>query len=131
MKKTVLLLFLGLATLTMTAQEKTAQIEFKEKTINLGKLIVGSEVKAAFEFTNTGEAPLVITDVKTGCGCTVSEKPTEPIAPGEDGKIVVQYVRNQKPTDIRRSITVLSNASNAANNATVIHLRGELVEKVE
>lgn len=131
MKKAVLFFFLGISTLAVYSQDKVAKIEFKEKTINLGKVAVGSEVKAAYEFTNTGDAPLVISDVKTGCGCTVSEKPNKPIAPGENGTIVVQYVRNQKPTDIRRSITVLSNAANAENNATVIHLRGELVDKIE
>lgn len=131
MKKTVLSLFMAFSTLAVFAQEKAAKIEFKEKVINVGKVIVGEEVKATYEFTNTGEAPLVISEVRTGCGCTVSEKPKEPVAPGKDGVIVVKYVRNQRPTHIRRTITVLSNASNAVNQTTMLDLRGEIVAKLE
>jgi len=128
MKKAVLLLFFGLATLAVTAQEKKAKIEFKTETIDYGKVARGSDGVRTFEFTNTGEAPLVISDVKSSCGCTVPEKPKEPIAPGESGIIKVKYDTNRSTGPFRKAITV---SSNAETPTKVLKIKGELVEKME
>lgn len=47
----------------------------------------GEKVETQFRFINTGKSPLVISNVEASCGCTVPEKPTEPILPGEEGRI--------------------------------------------
>ena len=62
-----------------------------------------------FEFVNMGEAPLVISDVKSSCGCTIPKKPDAPILPGETGEIQVKYDTN-RVGPIRKAITVTSNA---------------------
>lgn len=62
-----------------------------------------------FEFTNTGNAPLIISNVKSTCGCTVPKKPEGPIMPGETGEIEVKYDTN-RVNPIRKTITVTSNA---------------------
>lgn len=109
MKKAVLLLFIGFVTLNLCAQEKAAKIEFKSETIDYGEIAKGSDGVRTFEFTNLGEVPLVISDVKSSCGCTIPKKPDAPIMPGEIGEIQVKYDTN-RVGPIRKAITVTSNA---------------------
>jgi len=109
MKKTVLMLFVGLVSLGIYAQDATAKIEFKSETIDYGEIDKGSDGVRVFEFTNTGNAPLVISAVRSSCGCTIPKKPEEPIMPGETGKIEVKYDTN-RVGPIRKAITVTSNA---------------------
>lgn len=109
MKRGILLLFVGLLTLSLSAQEKTAKIEFKNETIDYGEIEKGSDGVRVFEFTNNGDAPLVISDVKSSCGCTIPKKPKEPIMPGKTGEIEVKYDTN-RVGPIRKAITVISNA---------------------
>lgn len=109
MKKTVLLLFVGLLALGIQAQESTAKIEFKTETINYGEIEKGSDGVRVFEFTNTGDAPLVISDVRSSCGCTIPKKPEAPIMPGETGEIQVKY-DTKRVGPIRKAVTVTSNA---------------------
>ena len=91
------------------AQEKVAKIEFKTDVIDYGTIEKGSDGVRVFEFTNTGNAPLIISDVKSTCGCTVPKKPEGPIMPGETGEIQVKYDTN-RVNPIRKTITVISNA---------------------
>lgn len=111
------------------AQETTAKIEFKNDTIDYGKIENGSDGVRVFEFTNTGNAPLVITNVKSSCGCTVPKKPTAPIAPGEKGEIEVKY-DTKRTGFIRKTITVTSNASNIKNGISYLKIKGE-VKKID
>ena len=109
MKKTFTLLFVGLLSLGLMAQEKVAKIEFKTEVIDYGTIEKGSDGVRVFEFTNTGNAPLIISSVRSTCGCTVPEKPDEPIMPGDTGEIKVKYDTN-RVNPIRKTITVISNA---------------------
>ncbi len=79
MKKIVLVLFVGLMGLGLTAQDTTAKIEFKSETVDYGEIAKGSDGIRVFEFTNTGSAPLIISKVSSSCGCTIPKKPEEPI----------------------------------------------------
>ena len=108
MKKIVLLLFVGLMALSVQAQEKTAKIQFKTETVDYGEIQKGSDGVRVFEFTNTGEAPLIISKVSSSCGCTIPKKPEEPIMPGQTGEIQVKYDTN-RVGPIRKAITVISN----------------------
>ena len=63
MKRGIFLLFIGLLALTVKAQEKSAKIEFKSETIDYGEIEKGSDGIRVFEFTNTGDVPLVISAV--------------------------------------------------------------------
>lgn len=125
MKKLFTLFFLSILSITSYAQEATAKIEFKDTTIDYGKIENGSNGVRVFEFTNIGTAPLVITKVKSSCGCTVPKKPTAPIAPGETGEIEVKY--DTKRTGlIRKTITVTSNATNTRNGLSYLKIKGEI-----
>ena len=107
MKKLFTILFIGLISLSMNAQDKLAKIEFKDTTIDYGTINKGDNGVRTFEFTNTGDAPLIITKVSSSCGCTVPKKPENPIMPGDSGEIEVKY-DTQRVMPIRKTITVLS-----------------------
>ena len=109
MKKIVTILLVCLVSLGLFAQDKVAKIEFKTEVIDYGTIEKGSNGVRVFEFTNTGEAPLLITKVSSSCGCTVPKKPKGPIMPGETGEIEVKYDTN-RVNPIRKTITVISNA---------------------
>ena len=109
MKKLLMLLFVGVIGFTATAQDKTAKIEFKNDVIDYGEITKGSDGVRVFEFTNTGAVPLVISNVRSSCGCTIPKKPKDPIAPGDTGVIEVKYDTN-RVGPIRKTITVQSNA---------------------
>lgn len=109
-----------------------AKIEFlaKDNTIDYGNVYkdVDSGVRV-FEFINTGDAPLIISNVQSTCGCTVPSKPTEPILPGKKGEISVKY--NMNPGPIRKTITVESNAANVEGGRVAIKIKGEVLVKQE
>ncbi|HEA21929.1 hypothetical protein LCGC14_1058570 [marine sediment metagenome] len=122
MKKIVLVLFVGLMGLSLTAQEKAAKIEFKSETVDYGEIIKGADGVRAFEFTNTGDAPLIISKVSSSCGCTIPKKPEDPILPGKTGEIQVKYDTN-RVGPIRKAITVISNADTPTK---VLKIKGEV-----
>jgi hypothetical protein len=104
------------------------KIEFKAKdnTIDYGTVSKKNDDGVrSFEFTNTGDAPLIITNVLSTCGCTVPTKPTEPIMPGKTGKIGIKY--NMAPGPIRKTITVESNAVNYEDGRIPLKIKGEVI----
>lgn len=109
MKKLIAILFVGMLSISAFAQDKVAKIEFKTDVIDYGTIEKGADGVRVFEFTNTGNAPLIITRVTSTCGCTVPKKPEGPILPGQKGEIQVKY-DTQRVNPIRKTITVLSNA---------------------
>lgn len=109
-----------------------AKIEFKDKdnTIDYGKVYRDTDNGIrSFEFKNTGDAPLIITNVLSTCGCTIPTKPTAPILPGKTGKIDVKY--NMSPGPIRKTITVESNATNVDGGRVALKIKGEVLVKEE
>ena len=130
MKKIAILLFLGVFSITLNAQEKTTEkkegpvFKFEQETIDYGKIQKGSDGVRTFVFTNVGTTPLIIEQVKGSCGCTVPTKPEKPILPGEKGEIKVKYDTN-RTGGFSKSITITSNATEARK---IIRIKG-LVEK--
>lgn len=108
MKKLALIALVAI--IGFTAQAQQAKITFNEDTVDYGTIAKGSDGLRVFEFTNTGDAPLIISDVKSSCGCTVPKKPEGPIAPGASSSIQVKYDTN-RVGPIRKTITVISNAT--------------------
>jgi hypothetical protein len=106
MKQLMTILVIGLISFSINAQ---AKIEFKSDTIDYGTIEKGSDGVRVFEFTNTGDAPLIISKVSSSCGCTIPKKPKDPILPGATGEIEVKYDTN-RVNPIRKTITVISNA---------------------
>ncbi|WP_298346260.1 DUF1573 domain-containing protein [uncultured Algibacter sp.] len=106
MKQLITILFIGLVSFSINAQ---AKIEFKSEVIDYGTIEKGADGVRVFEFTNTGDEPLIISKVSSSCGCTIPKKPKDPIMPGETGEIEVKY-DTKRVNPIRKTITVMSNA---------------------
>jgi hypothetical protein len=92
-------------TLSANAQE----FKFETASIDYGKIEKGSEKKRVFEFTNIGDAPIIIAQVVSTCGCAVPKKPEKPIMPGQKGLIEVSYDTN-RVGGFSKMFTVVSNA---------------------
>lgn len=127
MKKIITLIAFALISSLGFAQSGP-KIEFlaKDNTIDYGKVSKSNDNGIRiFEFKNTGDAPLIITEVLSTCGCTVPTKPNEPIMPGKIGKIEVKY--NMAPGPIRKTITVESNAVNYESGRVALKIKGEII----
>lgn len=88
---------------------KFPTIEFDKKEHDFGEIVSGTNVETVFNYKNTGEAPLVITDIKSSCGCTIPKDWTkEPLAPGASGSFTVKF--NGKGTNkVSKAVTVTAN----------------------
>ena len=120
MKKLIVVALISLIGYTASAQ---AKISFNNETVDYGKIEKGSDGVRVFEFTNTGDAELVVTNVKSSCGCTVPKKPKAPIAPGDSGSIEVKYDTN-RVGPIRKTVTVYSNADEPIK---ALKIKGEVL----
>ncbi|MEM6394963.1 MAG: DUF1573 domain-containing protein [Bacteroidota bacterium] len=98
-----------------------AKMSFDNPVYQFGSIDQGGVVSHDFEFTNTGNAPLLINDARVTCGCTVPSYPEYPIQPGESGTIKVEFNTEGKEGRQSKPITILANTY---PNATEIRLVG-------
>jgi hypothetical protein len=128
MKKYLLSVVLLLSGFVIAQTGPKIEFKAKDNTIDYGR--VNKEDDSGlrvFEFTNTGDAPLVVIDAKSTCGCTVPSFSKEPIAPGGTGKIEVKYNMNLGP--IRKTITIETNAINYEEGRVPLKIQGEVITK--
>ncbi|MCP4975786.1 MAG: DUF1573 domain-containing protein [Maribacter sp.] len=85
-------------------------MEFEKSEHDFGTIEQGTPQETIFIFTNTGNAPLVITNATSSCGCTVPNPPKEPIAPGEKGELVVKF-NGSGQNQVTKTITVVANTA--------------------
>lgn len=85
------------------------EFKFEQENHDFGTIEEGTIAKYDFEFTNTGEAPLIISNASGSCGCTVPQWPREPIAPGETGIIHVEFNSNGRPGNQTKTVTLNAN----------------------
>ena len=130
--KRLLLLFVTLLTISATsckndaskkvdeekaqkAQEKAEQekkfpkMSFEEEVYDFGTITSGESVEHEFTFKNTGEAPLVISNAKASCGCTVPSWTKEPIKPGESGNMLVKFNSRGKKNQQNKMVRITAN----------------------
>ena len=103
------------------ASEKQPVITFDKTEHDFGTLLQGEVVTYSFHFTNTGNAPLLISNVNTSCGCTVADFSREPINPGTDGHIKASYDSKGHHGFQTRTLTVVSNTN---PNQTILRMKG-------
>jgi len=115
------------ATSTAIAQDG-AKVEFKKDVHDYGTIKNGADGNCTFEFKNTGNAPLIISNCQGSCGCTVPDWPKEPILPGKSAEIKVKYDTTRQGA-INKSVTITSNAVNEPTK--VIQIKGEVGAKPE
>ena len=104
------------------AQKGSATIEFETTEHDFGTIPYKGEGTYEFVFKNTGKAPLLLTNVRSSCGCTVPEWPKEPINKGKQGKIKVSY-NTRISGNFAKSISVYSNAT---EGPVVLVIRGKV-----
>lgn len=105
--------------------EITTDITFEGPIFNYGTIESGEIVQTVFEFENTGTEPLIITDAKGSCGCTVPEWPKTPIAPGETAQLVVRFDSKNKVGLQSKRVTITANTNPAMSYLTIT---GEVIK---
>lgn len=120
-----LMLVLGI---TSISAQKQAQIKFEKVIHDFGTFTEANPVQeAVFQFTNTGNAPLIINQAVASCGCTVPKYTKEPVMPGKTGEIKVTYNGKGKfPGHFKKSITVRTNGN---PEMTRLYVEGIMKEK--
>lgn len=113
------------AVMAQEVSKDGAKIEFSKEVHDYGTIENGANGQCTFEFKNTGNAPLIISNAKGSCGCTVPSWPKEPIAPGATASIAVKY-DTKRPGAINKSVTITSNAVNEPTK--VIRIKGNVKE---
>jgi hypothetical protein len=115
---------------TVNAAQDTANftsIQWIDSTFKeLGTVTEGPEVEVAYKFRNSGDKPLVISDVHPTCGCTITEKPTEPYSPGEEGTIKAKFTTSGHVGNNDKTIIVTANTKGGTQQELRFHI---VVEK--
>lgn len=132
MRKVLTLLFIGLLAQGVLGQTKedilkdfTGPVfEFDTEVIDYGEIAANSDGNRVFTFKNVGKSPLIISQVKGSCGCTVPTKPDKPIMPGETGEIKVKYATN-RIGPFSKTVTI---TSNAYEDTKVLRIKGRVLE---
>jgi len=127
---TMLMFFVAaVATNSVSAQEVSqdgAKIKFDKEVHDYGTIKNGADGTCTFDFTNTGNQPLIISNAKGSCGCTVPSWPKEPVNPGQTATITVKY-DTKRTGAINKSVTITSNAVNEPTK--VIRIKGNVLPK--
>jgi len=115
------------ATVSVESGTPTAMAKFKwEKTTHdFGKIQQGKPVSIEFTFTNQGSSPLVISNVKGSCGCTVTQYTKEPIAPGKAGNVKATYNAAAMGA-FNKSVRVTANVEGGTET---LFIKGEVVNE--
>ena len=101
-----------------------AKFKWEETTHNFGKIPQGKPVSTEFKFTNTGSTPLVISNVRGSCGCTVTKYTKEPIAPGKTGNVKATFNAAAMGA-FNKSVRVTANVE--GGNETLF-IKGEVIK---
>ncbi|WP_040281153.1 DUF1573 domain-containing protein [Psychroserpens damuponensis] len=132
MKRTLSITILLVLTLTFfnaapakfeNSNLKVAVIKFKTEVVDYGTITQNSDGTRLFTFTNTGDAPLLITNVKASCGCTVPTYSKTPILPGESGALNIKY-DTKRLGSFTKTVTVTSNAQGGNK---ILKIKGNII----
>ncbi len=119
----ILLIALSLNGKAQTA-DSTLVINFESTVHDYGTIEQGGDGTYEFKFTNDGKSPLILSNVRSSCGCTVPSWTKEPVAPGKNGSIKVVY-NTHSVGNFNKTITV---SSNAKNSEVVLQIKGNVTK---
>lgn len=100
------------------------KFQFTEETHDFGTINEGDVVEHTFKFKNNGKSPLVIQSARASCGCTVPSYPKEPLAPGEEGEILVKFDSQNKTGTQNKTVTITANTEPAT---TQLYIKSNVV----
>jgi hypothetical protein len=103
-----------------------AKLSFDEPTFDFGTVSEGAVIEHTFSFTNTGKVPLLISNARSTCGCTVPEWPETPIDPGEAGEITVRFDTKNKSQLQVKPVTITANTYPSTSK---IYLQGVVAKE--
>jgi len=123
--KIILLLLITISVIPALSQNAENKLEgpvitFQEPSHDFGDIYQGDKVNFTFKFENTGNLPLVLSNVLVQCGCTATEWPREPIPPGKSGKIYISFDSSGKMGRQNKVITIVSNADNTHERVKIL-----------
>lgn len=98
---------------------KLPAIEFNETEHDFGTIPNGIPVTTVFTYKNTGSSPLVVSDVKSTCGCTVPSDYTREVMPGETGKFTVEFDGKGNGNQVSKTITMTTNTEKGSEAVTI------------
>src|SRR5690606_7172104 len=93
-------------------------LTFEESSFDFGTIDQGTNVEHVFKFKNTGEAPLMIVNAKSSCGCTVPEYTKEPVAPGDSGELLVKF-NGSGQNQVSNTVTITTNTKAGTETLTI------------
>jgi hypothetical protein len=99
----------------MRDSARYTSIQWLDSAKDFGTISEGQKVDVSFRFRNTGASPLVITQVRPSCGCTIAEQPQEPIAPGGQGTISATFNSAGHAGINRKTLFVTANTKGSQN----------------
>lgn len=102
------------------------EIELSESNVDLGNVKYGGKAVTTVDIKNTGDKPLIISNAKASCGCTVPTWPKEPIAPGKSAKMTVEYKTTTKAGAFNKTVTISSNA--ITEGRKIFRIKGVVAE---
>jgi Protein of unknown function (DUF1573) len=102
----------------------TTTVAMIDSIYDFGKVTDGENVVFSYRFKNTGNKPLIISSATASCGCTVPEKPEEPVKPGATGYLKVVFNSKGRVGQVHKEVTVVSNAY---PKFPILQLTGEVI----
>lgn len=121
---TFLALFFSVSVMAQSAVENASKtgpkVTFEKSEFNFGDIQQGEKVEHVFTFENSGTEPLILSNVTTTCGCTATDWPRDPVAPGKSGSIKVVFNSAGKMGRQNKVVTVVSNAVNSQEKVSLV-----------
>ncbi|HLT88957.1 MAG TPA: DUF1573 domain-containing protein [Sphingobacterium sp.] len=105
---------------------KGGKIEFEESVFDFGEVKEGEVIEHVYTYTNTGTAPVILSQVSASCGCTTPSYTQTPVLPGKSGEVKVSFDSNGQVGKQQKIVTIVSNAD---ERVTTIQLKGEVLPK--
>lgn len=125
--KRIITIVLIAVSLPMFAQQLGPHISWDNDKYDFGEILeANGKVTHKFEFTNTGNEPLVITNVRPSCGCTSSDYTKEPVMPGSKGYVSATYNPLRRPGKFSKTITITTNTESPTS---VLRFTGNVIPK--
>ena len=124
--KHLLLLFLFALPVLLSAQLHGPRIQFDTTTIDIGEMLQGGDAQFVYKFQNVGDQDLVLTMVKSSCGCYVPKWSSEPVKPGGESEVIGKYDSNRIGM-FQKSLTVVSNDTITGN--IILYAKGNILPK--